>query len=327
MSGALGHGHGGSPGTVRPVVVASTSHEMRPCATLVARRCARRKPRRCPAETPTAGRFTGMRDGGHCASVVSWDGLGVEIASGEGTVTDAVAARAWCCSCGWRGAVRPVDDRFYRPPGDVDGRLRTARVRRSDRTAHAAWAHHRLAVSEDDAPAAQTPVHGDGVDGVPVASAAPEDGDRGAVDRRGRRPEVDAPARGSGGADAPGPVVSARAERARLRHPQPSVPATRQPSTASRGGAGEPPPPRAVDPTAATPGAEGTSHAADITRGAARVDRAHREMSAADTDLRDAVRRARAGGLSWRAIAIAAGVDHRDARERWTSGSEADTAF
>ena len=245
--------------------------------------------------------FPDMADGGHWPSVVSWAWGGVEIECDSAQVCDAVVARAWACSCGWRGEVRSVDDRFHRPPGDAGGRLRATRVRRADRMARPEWDDHARQLGGD--------VDDDDDNVVGRAERLPST-------LAASTPDHEYPANLS---SLPLPH-SVRAERARRRQQaeqlEVSGPGRTAPGLASAPEAG-PPPKRGEDI-----GADG-----GIAPAASRVQRARVELAAAEADLQEVVRRGRAEGLSWRAIAAETGVDHRTARRTWFFDAAGDAAF
>lgn len=255
-----------------------------------------------------------MLEEAHRALLVSRDRAGEEVEGAEDHVSEEVATRAWTCSCGWRGELRRVDDRFFRPAGDVEDRLRSGRVRRSDRAARAAWDVHVAALDAVSARAA------DGSDpvGAPSAATAEEAGEAGERGTVEQEPPTIVPL-----------VRSARAERARLRQLCPDE----VPLRVARTPHSEPSPvgADAVDGSTSSLGAAPPTGplgraAEQIARVAAQVSVARAELVDAEAALNAAVRGARVQGLSWRAIAAAAGVDHRSARARWTLDTPPDTA-
>lgn len=277
-------------------------------------------PLRACRESPST--FTAMSDGGHRPSLVSWDRGGDEIGSGDGRIPDRVVTRAWHCSCGWRGEVRLVDDRFHRPAGDAGGQLRTRRVRRSDRVARAEWDDHhhesdRLSEVSAVEAGVDRPDPG-ALEGVvrppPRPSESTADGDR--------RPAV--------GSSPKVVLHSRRAERAQRRQQQEQEQEQEQLEVPRSAGPAAVPPSSLVSRAPSAPPvdpAEDTHPTEEIGRAAARVQQARAELAAAEASLAERVRRGRSCGLSWRAIAAEAGVDHRTARRLWSSGAQVDATF
>ena len=244
---------------------------------------------------------------------------------------ESLTGRLWGCVCGWRGTVRDVSTRPFHPRVGDGGRLRRQRLARSDRDARTELEAHLARATRPAAlPAPPVPA----VPGTPTPESVRPSPMVGTITEPGR--------------DRP------RGSRRRLTLPR--TPATSDPAptpaTAGPTPAGERTPAASIteeaqDPTAgATAGADSggvtylsaagegprwaaslaSSEADDAVPGARdealaaaaeRARAARDELHAAAAALNTLVARAREHGASWRSIARATGVPHREAATRW----------
>jgi len=232
-----------------------------------------------------------------------------------------------------------VTSRFFSPVPDEGNRLRTIRLARDDRVAHAAWvAHAKTGPAEPRQPrrppiaAPADPAATPGPHLVEaVASADTEPTNTTSTDRAERStPPV----------LVPGGALSERARRAARRHDPRVVPAltevdvdagvredsdsASETESGSSGSVG-----KATRGGSAAVGLAGTSSSpigvgpADpgsgllVAAAAERAREARERAEDAERALDQAVADARVTGMSWRAIAAATGADHHRARQRW----------
>ena len=281
----------------------------------------------------------------HAPLLLGLDAAGGEHPQGPDDPDDqALVGRCWGCVCGWRGRVRDVATRHFRPQVGDGGGLRRRRLARADRDTRGELENHLAATAPP--PLASTP--------PAVAAASPRVPGGEATGRaRGPRrrltlprtttldgdPLIPAPAPAPtpaderGGIETPGPAPAPATEPEALPLPQPPAAPIRDTSSAPTTAGAEPPPdpddrnggghldqPTTPAPARAAAPGSGSGEdtlTANLTSAATRARAARADLDAAETALDAAVAAARADGASWRTIARATGIPHRDAAARW----------
>jgi hypothetical protein len=241
-----------------------------------------------------------------------------------------LVGRCWGCGCGWRGSVRDIATRHFRPQVGDGGGLRRKRLARADRDARAELDAHLASTAAPAAPATEA--------AAALRDRTGEAGE-GAQGRKLRRRRLTLPRTTPDGlstpAAAPATATSTGAAP-NLSHPPAAVPdnapecpappaePTAEPGTApglveleapqsGEGALAAAEPPAAGAPTPPARGAGEDALAAAATR----AQQARGELHAAEAALEAAVAAAREDGASWRTIARATGVPHREAAARW----------
>lgn len=266
----------------------------------------------------------------HAPLLLGVDLEGVEHPQGpEHADDESLTGRVWGCVCGFRGTVRDVSTRPFHPRVGDGGRLRRQRLARSDRDARTELDAHLTTATRFAAPpeppdqaTAATPATGSthsSPAGNPVAGTG--------RDRpRSSRRRLTLPRHPAGSEAAPVPTGSPMPES----EPTTAASAT-DVSLEPTPGATAGPVPRAVtylsariEPARAALLApletgSATSEPRDeaLRAAAERARAASNELQAADAALDALVARAREEGASWRSIAKATGVPHREAAARW----------
>ena len=272
----------------------------------------------------------------HAPLLLGLDAEGVEHPQGpEDPDDESLVGRCWGCACGWRGTVRDVATRHFRPQVGDGGGLRRRRLARADRDARSELEHHLAATTP--LPMASS---------IPAVAAAvsPRGASADATGRaRGPRrrltlprttpPDSDAstpapPPAGDATSIEPPPAAHLPAEEPAIKPgPQPPTEPDQTTDRALTTAADAEPQPAAggrtggvLDETATPAPAAAAGAGADqgaLAAAATRAAAARAELAAAETALNAAVAAARADGASWRTIARATGVPHREAAARW----------
>ena len=282
----------------------------------------------------------------HAPLLLGLDTAGTEHPLGPDDPDDeSLVGRCWGCACGWRGSVRDVATRHFRPQVGDGGGLRRRRLARADRDARGELEAHLADVTATVPRPEPPPAPGTATRPAPPAAATAGDrtgeigdGAHGRTRRRRRLtlprttsdadPSTPAGATSTAAAPSPSDPPAAPDDAPELRAAptdpvaEPgTAPEVADPEATPSGGEALDPaePPTAGPPTPPARGAGADALAAAATR----VQRARAELHAAETELEAAVAAARAAGVSWRTIARATGVPHREAATRW---SEQDSA-
>ncbi len=254
---------------------------------------------------------------------------------------ESLVGRCWGCVCGWRGPVRDVATRHFHPRVGDGGGLRRRRLARADRDARAELEHHlAAATATPPAPAAPTAPVATATGSTSTAPAAPN----GAAPRRRRRrltlprtiSELDPPDATSEPEQAAEPHRDEPPRPPLRPAPEPLPTAPPGPPSVEEAADASRPAPDVTDPDpepgpdltggrardrAHEPFPTGTPSAGvgedELAAAAERARSARAELAAAESALDAVVAAARAAGASWRTIARATGVPHRDAAARW----------